>query len=194
MASGSTGAFDRRSFLVHGLARALGRAVEAMAERVAPPRYVRPPGALPEAAFLGACTRCGECMRACPVGAIVPLGAAHGVAAGTPSLEPALTACVMCEDMPCAAACPTDALTLPAGGWAVARLGQLAIDTERCITYRDVECGVCARVCPLGEAALALDARGHPRVGDACTGCGACVSACVTAPSSIAVHPLKEIV
>ena len=180
---------DRRAFFSQGLRKVLGRAVDTMSERMARRRYVRPPGALSEAPFLAACTRCGECERVCPVHAIRPLGTEHGLAAGTPALELNLTACIMCADMPCAAACPTDALAVPDDVWHSVKMSWVAIDTECCITYRDVSCGVCARACPVGESALAIDAAGHPVLGDACTGCGACISSCVTSPSSISATP-----
>ncbi len=180
---------DRRAFFSQGLRKVLGRAVDTVSDRVARSRYVRPPGALPEPALLAACTRCGECERVCPVHAIRPLGTEQGLAAGTPALELNHTACVMCTDMPCAAACPTDALEVPDDLWRSVRMSLVAIDTARCITYRDVSCGVCARVCPVGESALAIDADGHPVIGDACTGCGACISSCVTSPSSISGTP-----
>ncbi|MFI5310503.1 MAG: 4Fe-4S dicluster domain-containing protein [Gemmatimonadales bacterium] len=181
---------DRRAFFSRGLRQVLGHAVDTVSKRVARGQYVRPPGALPEAAFLAACTRCGECERACPVHAIRPLPTEHGLAAGTPALDVNATACVMCTDMPCAAVCPTDALEVPADMWASVRMSTIAIDTERCIAYRDVQCGVCAHVCPVGATALAVDARGRPVLGDACTGCGACINSCVTSPSSISASPL----
>ncbi|MGH7700587.1 MAG: 4Fe-4S dicluster domain-containing protein [Gemmatimonadales bacterium] len=44
---------------------------------------------------------------------------------------------------------------------------------------------MCARACPVGERALAMDARGHPVIkAEGCVGCGVCVTACVTTPSS----------
>lgn len=181
---------DRRGFFTRGLQQVMQQAVDAFADRLAPTSYVRPPGALPEAAFLAACTRCGACSSACPVHAITPLSQAHGLAAGTPVLEVATTACIMCEDMPCATACPTPALEVPSWGWRDVRMAEVTIDTERCIAHRDVECGICVRVCPV-EDALTLDSRGRPVVGAACTGCGQCISACVTAPSSIAATPLE---
>ncbi|HEU4563862.1 MAG TPA: 4Fe-4S dicluster domain-containing protein [Gemmatimonadaceae bacterium] len=184
--------FSRRGFLRRGLAHALERAASAVAGTLAPSSYIRPPGALPEAGFIAACTRCGECARACPAGAILTLPPGAGLAAGTPALDPAATACLMCADMPCVASCPTDALSLPARGWSGVRLARIWIEEERCIAHRDVSCGVCARVCPVGEDALALDARGRPVPGDACTGCGQCVGACVTQPSSIRVQPVRE--
>jgi ferredoxin-type protein NapG len=188
--AGNEGPVDRRGFFTQGLQRALREVVDAFGERVAPSRYIRPPGALPEPAFLGACTRCDKCADACPVHAITKLAPSHGLAAGTPVLEVATTACIMCETMPCALACPTAALEVPPWGWRDAKIAVVAIDTARCITYRDVECGICARVCPVGEDALKMDEKGRPQLGDACTGCGRCISACVTAPSSISAAPL----
>jgi MauM/NapG family ferredoxin protein len=176
---------------VRGLARAVDRAVDALSQRVGA-AHVRPPGALPEASFVAACTRCGDCVTACPVGAIFTLGSDAGLASGTPVLEPAVTACLMCEDMPCASACPTDALAVPEEGWREVRMAVAEIDSTRCIAYRDVSCGVCSRVCPAGEEAIVLDARGRPRLLAGYTGCGLCVTACVTAPSSISVQPNAE--
>ena len=181
---------DRRAFFTQGFRRVLGKAVDSVNERVSASNYVRPPGALPEAAFLGACTRCGKCTEVCPVHAISPLPLDRGLAAGTPVLDVAGRACVMCDDIPCAASCPTGALDVPGGLWQVLRLSAITIDTERCIAFRDVNCGVCAQVCPLGVAALDLDHGGRPVVGAACTGCGVCISACVTLPSSILSQPI----
>ena len=182
---------DRRGFFTHGWRRALQEAVGAFSERMAPVAYVRPPGALPEPAFVAACTRCGACGEACPVHAIITLPSSAGLAAGTPTLDLSKQACIMCETMPCAAACPTPALDVPAWGWRDARIAKVAVDTTRCITWRDVECGICARVCPVGDEALKLDDRGRPVVGAACTGCGQCITACVTTPSSLTASPLE---
>lgn len=189
----SSGPLDRRSFFSQGLTRALREIVGAVEERVVRAQYVRPPGALPEAAFLAACTRCGECSAVCPVHAITKLPPSAGLAAATPVLDVAVTACIMCETMPCAAACPTPALEAPAWGWRDVQMAQVEIDASRCITYRDVECGICARVCPVGEDALKMDERGRPVIGAACTGCGQCLNACVTTPSSLTAQPLETL-
>lgn len=160
-----------------------------IADRVSPVAYIRPPGALPEPAFIGACTRCEECVKACPVDAIAILPTDAGLAAGTPYLDVASKACIMCESMPCAAACPTPALEIPPWGWRDVSMANITIDSSRCITWRDVECGICVRVCKVGEDAISLDDRGRPVIGAACTGCGECIGACVTAPSSISASP-----
>lgn len=187
------GGSERREFLLRGLSRVLGYVGEAATSRLAPDVHIRPPGALPEAAFVAACTRCGACVSACPATAITRLPEMSGLATGTPVLRPNEMACVMCADMPCAAACPTEALSVPEGGWLDVRMGVAVVDVERCLPYRDVTCGVCARVCPVGAQALSLDVAGRPTVGAACTGCGACVTACVTAPSSMSIRVAREV-
>jgi ferredoxin-type protein NapG len=183
---------DRRTFFQETVGKLLHEVVERAERRVAPKRWFRPPGAAPEVAFVAACTRCGDCIDVCPVHAIMKTPASGGgLAAGTPYIDPTVQACVVCDDMPCAAACETGALVVPAdiagrGIWAGVRMGVLDLDPGRCITFQGAACGVCARACPIGEQALAMDDRGHPVLKpEGCVGCGVCVTACVTTPSSL---------
>lgn len=183
------GAGDRRAFFrdtVGRLAQEIARRAE---RRVAPRVYFRPPGALDELAFLAACTRCGDCIDVCPPGAIIKASAGAGFSVGTPIVDPAVQPCTVCPDMPCARACPTGALKIPEAGWEGYRLARLELVPERCIAFDNVECGVCARACPLGEKALRLDEAGRPVIlAEGCVGCGVCVKACVTSPSSLQLH------
>jgi len=177
---------DRRGFFRQTIGRLAREVAVRTEERVAPMRYFRPPGALPELGFLAACTRCGACIDVCPVHALLKAPPSAGLAAGTPYLEPTVQACVVCADIPCAHACPTGALVVSDSGWSEVRMGTLQLDPERCITFQGVSCGVCARSCPVGERALSLDAAGRPVLKpEGCVGCGVCVTACVTIPSSL---------
>ncbi len=46
-------------------------------------------------------------------------------------------------------------------------------------------CRLCVDACPMGEAALAIDAAGHPVLRrEGCVGCGVCLHVCPTSPSS----------
>lgn len=68
--TGKTDAPTRRRFLrtvaVFGLAAATLGAVRRWSARVLAATPFRPPGALPEDAFLSRCARCGRCVAACP--------------------------------------------------------------------------------------------------------------------------------
>jgi ferredoxin-type protein NapG len=182
---------SRRDLFRHAVGDWFERLLESAENRVVTKQYYRPPGALPEVAFLAACTRCGDCISVCPVRAIVKVPADGGFAAATPYIDPAYQPCVVCADMPCAVACPTDALTAPPDLWRGIRMGALELLTERCVTFQGTECGVCARACPVGSNALAMDGNGHPVLrAEGCVGCGVCVRACITHPPSLKLSPL----
>ena len=175
----------RRDLFRSATERWVGRMLEQAQERVVARRWFRPPGALPEIGFLAACTRCGKCAEVCPPRAILTACADSGLAAGTPYLDPSIQPCTVCPDMPCVEACPTEALTMPAEGWRHYRLAELTLVPERCITFDGLACGVCAGACPVGAEALAMDEQGHPVIRrEGCVGCGVCMRACVTTPSS----------
>lgn len=141
-------------------------------------RPIRPPGALPEATFLKACTQCEECVRACPEQAILRAGPEAGKAAGFPMLRPATTACVYCVGLPCIAACGDGALVAPPG---VTRppIGTALVDAAACVSTRGEDCRVCAQVCAESPNAVSVRA-GAPAAIDPwiCTGCGACARDC----------------
>jgi len=185
--------FDRRGFLGEAFRLVAGKAGALLADKVAPRRHFRPPGALAEPAFLAACTRCGYCVEACPADAVSVAPTSAGLAAGTPIILPQSQPCVACEGMFCASVCPTGALVMPADGWATEKIGVLALDEDRCIAFQGIECGVCARACPIGPTAIDLDGRGRPVIRAGCVGCGVCVRACVTSPSSLALSIPAEI-
>lgn len=176
---------DRRDFFRESFGQWAERVLERTEERIVQQKYFRPPGALPEMAFLAACTRCGACESVCPPHAIFPVPSSGGLAAGTPSIDPRTQPCIACTDMPCVRSCPTGALTLPPTGWEGYRMGALEFFPERCVTYRGTACRVCADACPVGDKALAIDEAGHPVVRvEGCVGCGVCVRECITSPSS----------
>ena len=184
---------DRRDFFRQSIGQWGERLLEQTERRLAPEKRTRPPGSLPEVAFLAACTRCGACEPVCPPRAIKYLPASAGLAAGTPWIDPASQPCIACPDMPCVRACPTGALTMPAHGWEGYRIGTVELIPERCVTFQGTACRVCVDACPVGERALTQDEAGHPVLRrEGCVGCGVCVRECITAPSSFAFTAAED--
>lgn len=201
---------DRRTFLL-GAARmgcgvgmlgmGLGLAVTQGKSLAA--QIQRPPGAAAEADFLGACVRCGLCVRDCPPNILHLATPGQPVTTGTPYFVSRVGACEMCEDIPCVKACPTGALDHGLTDIKKARMGlAVLVDKETCLNYQGLRCDVCYRVCPLIDKAITLELRHNDRTGrhamfepvvhsDACTGCGKCEQACVLETAAVKVYPLQ---
>lgn len=154
-----------------------------------PTDRIRPPGALPEPAFLDACVRCGLCVQACPYDTLHLADLATPVPAGTPCFVARATPCEMCEDIPCTAACPTGALRPSLHDIRQAHMGTAGLSTpQRCLSYIGAAyCDSCFRACPVKGQAIrmqhgrtAAGGQFQPVVDAAhCTGCGLCEKACV---------------
>lgn len=186
--------------LVAGGAAVVGRGV-----RAAPAQALRPPGAIDEDRFLGACVRCGLCVRDCPPGNLKLSdwgdGLARDVAIGTPYFVARDIPCAMCEHIPCVKACPTGALDPSLTRIEDARMGlAVLIDHETCLNFLGLRCDVCYRVCPVIDEAITLEKVANPRSdrhamllptvhADACTGCGTCEKRCVLETPAIKVLP-----
>lgn len=175
-----------------------------------PHEFARPPGALPDAAdFQRACTRCGDCVIACPYGVIFTLGGASG-----PLIDPNSVACQLCPDMPCISACDEGALqSLPPNS--LPKFGQAELLADACLNAnlaaaatgktgarktksgragtaskksggRKKSCRECAKACPVPEVIMYAKDK-LPRFADHCTGCGQCVPACPAEPVAIRI-------
>ncbi|MCB1752660.1 MAG: ferredoxin-type protein NapG [Gammaproteobacteria bacterium] len=167
-----------------------------------PAMAIRPPGALPEEEFLGACIRCGMCVRDCPYG-ILKLGqlGSDDVVPGTPYFTARTGPCEMCVDIPCVPACPTNALDHGLTDINAARMGlAVLVDQETCIAFLGLRCEVCFNICPIRGDAISLNYRHNTRSGkhalfipvvhsEACTGCGLCEKACILEEAAIKVFP-----
>lgn len=151
------------------------------------PRPLRPPNARTGTQFLGLCTRCGNCLRACPTGVIRRDMGGHGL---TSLLTPVLSFqqgycredCTRCTEV-----CPSGAISpLHIRDKASVRIGVPRVSREICLLSEDRECSACARWCPYGairyvfsEESYSLQVRIDP---GKCNGCGACEAACPTKP------------
>ena len=187
--------------LIAGGATLFGRPAQARHAQA-----LRPPGAIAEEGFLGACLRCGLCVRDCPPGNLRLSawadGVARDVAIGTPYFEARNIPCEMCEDIPCVKACPTGALDHGLKDITQAKMGVAVLaDEENCLNFLGLRCDVCYRVCPVIDKAITLEKVSNPRSdrhamllptvhADACTGCGKCEKSCVLEEAAIKVLPL----
>ncbi|HEX5637048.1 MAG TPA: ferredoxin-type protein NapG [Gammaproteobacteria bacterium] len=200
----------RRKFLVD-IARTaggvalfgLGLGLYSRQSRSLPAQALRPPGALDEADFSGACIRCGLCVRDCPYDTLKLANIGESVAMGTPYFDARAVPCEMCEDIPCVKACPTGALNHQLENIDDARMGlAVIVDQENCIAFQGLRCEVCFNICPVRGKAITLDMQHNARTGkhalfipvvhsDACTGCGKCEHGCILDEAAIKVLPLQ---
>jgi ferredoxin-type protein NapG len=161
----------------------------------APPdrqRLLRPPGALqPDAAFLERCSGCGECVPACPIGAIFM--DEHDDGALYPAIQPSRRPCSLCDGLPCIPACPDQALVDPGGGAAV-RIGIAKVDPRLCVTFKGERCEICYKVCPFPDRAIMMIGTRPLVQSAACTGCGLCEFACPLTPKAITIVPERRLV
>ncbi len=179
----------------------LGLGVLARQAQTHPATMLPPPGALPEAEFLAACSRCGLCVRDCPYDTLKLADVADGRPTGTPYFIAREIPCEMCPHIPCVVACPTGALDKGLTNINDAKMGvAVLVGQETCLNYLGLRCDVCYRVCPLIDEAITLERSHNERTGkhamfiptvhsDKCTGCGKCEKSCVLDEAAIKVLP-----
>lgn len=181
----------------------LGVGLYANQAKALPPTALRPPGALPEAEFLGACIRCGLCVIDCPPKILFLAKPEDGMATGTPYFNARTGPCEMCEHIPCIKVCPTNALDRNLTDILKAKMGlAVLIDQEVCLNFLGLRCDICYRICPVIDKAITLDRTHNLRTdrhtmflpvvhSEHCTGCGLCEKACPTEEPAIKVLPQK---
>jgi MauM/NapG family ferredoxin protein len=144
----------------------------------------RPPGAINEFQFMAGCTRCGDCIAACPYDAIVTAPDRLGSVAGTPVIEADAAACMMCEDFPCISSCEPGVLvnSIPP------IMGTARVTEHLCLAYHSTTCTVCSERCPVASAITVQD--GKPTIDEnTCTGCGVCRYVCPAPENAILLMP-----
>lgn len=185
---------DRRGFFKRTVQKTSQQAVEALETRANAhaSKWIRPPFVLDELDFLLTCTRCSDCVTACPHKVIFLLGPQLGAdVVGTPALDLTNKACRLCQDWPCVAACEVGALVLPMdteeGDHPLPVLAVCSINTNTCLPYNGPECGACEGSCPV-EGALTWQNEKPFIDMEVCVGCGLCRLTCVLSPSAIKVE------
>ncbi len=162
---------------------------------------LRPPGALPEDEFLGACIRCGICVKDCPFDILKLAELQEEVALGTPYFIARDKPCEMCEEIYCIQNCPSGALDRNLADINTSRMGvAVLVDQETCLNLLGLRCDICHRVCPVLDEAITLERFHNARTkshaifiptvhSDKCTGCGKCEYACPLPVAAIKILP-----
>lgn len=185
---GTNPGYGRRQFLKESVLSIAKTAQEYVKHRDAPsekptpaPRqdWLRPPGAVVEALFLERCTRCGDCVKACPYECIKA-----DPGSGTPAIAPEEAPCQLCEDFPCIAACGTEAL-LPVHSRAEVSMGLAVVSHRDCTAAQG--CNACVSQCPTRALEMDFEAFRLEVKGDHCVGCGICEQVCKTVNDKIAI-------
>jgi ferredoxin-type protein NapG len=183
---------DRRHFIKHSV-WSMGKAVYEYYEQQkdtpaapasAPPKYrtdwLRPPGAVAEAEFLDRCTRCGDCLPACPYGSIKT-----DPANGYPIIFASESPCYLCNDFPCVAACETEAL-VPLAALPDVQMGLAVLNQTLCTA--DQGCRFCLAKCPTEALSVVGFEDPYPVVDqEKCVGCGICEQVCSTVNDKVAI-------
>lgn len=161
-------------------------------------RPVRPPGSVPEKAFLEMCIRCGECLKACPNDVLQLEGFEQGLEGlWTPMVKADWAGCESSCNA-CGQVCPTGAIrALPLAEKRVARIGLAVVNESTCLPYAGREaCDLCVQECDAAgyhaieytQVGTETDDLGNPIAGsgflapvvqdDKCVGCGLCQTRC----------------
>jgi len=184
----------RRAMFRLGLKKVVEPLADYLQERFdlsapVPRSWLRPPGALPEGAFLETCYRCGNCVDVCPAHAIRATASDDPQISGTPSIDPDVAACTVCDELACMKACPSGALQ-PVGSVCEIRMGSAQVNLRLCARTHGEECTICVDRCPIGAGAIGWGSSGQVEVNpEGCVGCGVCQHFCPTLPKAIRVEP-----
>jgi len=137
---------------------------------------LRPPWALPEQGFQERCSRCGDCVSACPTRLLVAGGGGYPEADFNPRRAPVgCTFCAACLDV-----CKTGALSRcdEQAAWSIG-----AVINGDCLASRQVVCYTCRDTCESDAIQFQWLVGGMaiPLVDSSlCNGCGACLADCPT--------------
>lgn len=161
-------------------------------------QLIRPPGALPEPAFLRTCIRCGECMKSCVTNTLQPSLWESGLSGlWSPKLELRMAACEPNCNV-CGKVCPTQAIrSLPMEEKTYAKIGTAVLRKETCLVWAQNKlCLICDEICPY-NAIVFRPVEGYRRpvvIASRCNGCGYCEQRCpVLGESAIVVVTDGEI-
>lgn len=181
---------DRREFLTTGVASvslaAAGLAIAGQfpassgsSTQLFPPGAVRTnAGIVDKETFLLQCTRCGQCIAACPEGILKPsLGQSDWTTLTMPEVNLSESSCRP-DCIRCSQACPSGAIPrFTVDDKLAMKIGTAQVNQATC-----VQCYQCVSACPFNAFEQQLDSASnsiYPVVNpERCNGCGMCFSVC----------------
>ena len=104
---------------------------------------------------------------------------------GTPVIFADQMPCYLCEDVPCIAACATEAL-LPVEGRGQIRMGLASVSHRVCTAGQG--CHACASKCPTDALSMDFDRQRLVVTTERCVGCGLCEQVCRTVNDRVAIR------
>ncbi len=160
---------------------------------------LRPPAALPEAAFVQRCVRCGNCMKVCVTNCLQPVLLESGPEGiWTPKINAKIGYCEYGCTL-CGHVCPTGAIPpLSVEQKARTKMGLAEILPDTCIPWATgQDCLVCEEHCPTARKAIQVKEMNRngrkvlvPYIDtEACVGCALCENVCPASPKGVAVRP-----
>ena len=140
-----------------------------------------PPWSCSQEQFYDQCSRCGDCITACPEKIIIKSSG------GFPAISFQKGECTFCGE--CASACQADVISMGLNEqpWDL----DVSI-TRSCLCLKNVTCMTCADQCEVEAIRLEprLGSCAIPRLDSvSCTGCGACFAPCPA--NAIMIKPAK---
>lgn len=189
------GATAAGTAVLHGAGKTVDGGLAEILDKEPPVRSTGPvpPGAVSRKNFYQHCTACQLCVSKCPENVLRPSTGLSNFM--QPEMQYDLGYCRP-ECTTCSDVCPAGAIRPIA--WeekSAVQIGHAVWSPKNCVvlTY-DVDCGNCARHCPVGAIVMVAsepgnpDSRKIPAVDESrCIGCGACENLCPARPFS-AIH------
>lgn len=164
----------------------------AITDKKIPSRKTRivPPGSLSINNLTSHCTACQLCVAVCPEGVLRPSGDIETLMQPESSYERGYCRpeCTRCSDV-----CPSGAIRpITDADKSSIQIGHAVWVKNNCVPLTDgVECGNCARHCPVGAITMVASVAGDensPKIPagntERCIGCGACENLCPARPFS----------
>ncbi len=140
----------------------------------------RPPWSCEEQEFTDLCSRCGDCIQACPKNIILKSDG------GFPEVNFSTQGCDFCEL--CVDSCTSGALNRQQ----TPTFRFSAIINDQCFSMRGIVCRSCGEICESRAITFKAIVGGRTTVAlsaDSCTGCGECIPICPA--DSISMKPIQ---